>query len=120
MLFLGDRIDQVAAKDTFGKWWEGTVDLSGVQITAPAIPDFKGAYEPNQDTLNLRYPALPLPADAGGQFGIAPVFAASVTCKHHAWQADQSNFDTAGAMHTSTEMMWFHNDEVNGFPTPNF
>lgn len=120
MLFLGDRIDQVAAKDTFGKWWEGTVDLSGVQIAAPAIPDFKGAYETNQDPLNLRYPALPLPADAGGQFGIAPVFAASITWKHHAWQADQSNFDTAGAMHTSTEMMWFHNDEVNGFPTPNF
>lgn len=120
MLFLGDRIDQVAAKDTFGKWWEGTVDLSGVQITAPAIPDFKGAYETNQDPLNLRYPALPLPADAGGQFGIAPVFAASISWKRHAWQADQSNFDTAGAMHTSTEMMWFHNDEVNGFPTPNF
>ncbi len=120
MLFLGTRIDQAVAKDTFGLWWEGTVNLGGLQIAAPAIPDFKGAYETNQDSLNFRYPTVPLPKDAGGAFGIAPVFAASVAWKHHAWRADESRFDTAGSMHASNEMIWFHNDEVNGFPTPNF
>jgi hypothetical protein len=120
MLFLGDRIGQEAAKETFGVWWEGTVNLSGLQIAAPEISDFKGAYETDQDPLNYGYPTLPLPQDAGGAFGIAPVFAASVTWKHHGWTADQSRFDTAGSMHASNEMIWFHNDELNGFPTPNF
>lgn len=120
MLFLGDRIDQTAAQDTFGKWWEGTVNLSGLQIAAPDIMDFKGLYETDQDPLNLRYPALPLPEDAGGPFGIAPVFAGSVTWSHGNWTADAAKFDTAGAMHASNEMIWFHHDELNGFPEPNF
>jgi hypothetical protein len=29
---------------------------------------------------------------------------------------NQDWFDTAGAMHASNELIWFHNDEVNGFP----
>jgi len=27
------------------------------------------------------------------------------------------HFDTAGAMHAADEMIWFHSDEINGFPT---
>jgi hypothetical protein len=119
-LFLGDRVDPSAAKDTFGAWWEGTVNLSGLQIAAPDIMDFKGVYETDQDPLNLRYPALPLPQDAGGSFGIAPVFAGSVTWSHGNWTADTAKFDTAAAMHAANEMIWFHYDEINGFPEPNF
>lgn len=115
-LFLGDRVDQAALTTLFGAWWEGTLNLSGFQIAAPAIPDFKGAYETTQDPINLRYPLLPLPQDVGTPYGTAPVFSASVTWNGKGWYADQDWFDTAGAMHASNELIWFHNDEVNGFP----
>jgi hypothetical protein len=115
-LFLGDRVDQVALTRTFGAWWEGTVNLSGFQVASPAVPEFKGAFETLNDPLFLRYPTQPLPKDAGGTRGIAPVFAASVTWTGSGWASDRSWFDTAGAMHASNEFIWFHNDEVNGFP----
>ncbi len=115
-LFLGDRIDQAGLTALFGAWWEGTVNLSGFQIAAPAIPELKGAFETLQDPVNLRYPLLPLPKDVGTPYGTAPVFSASVTWTGRGWLADQAWFDTAGAMHTSNELIWFHNDEVNGFP----
>ena len=119
-LFLGNRIDQAALKQLFGAWWEGTVNLSGFQIAAPAIPDFKGAYETQQDPINLRYPKLALPKDVGTPYGTAPVFAASVKWTNSGWQANQNWFDTAGAMHAANEFVWFHNDEVNGFPDVKF
>jgi hypothetical protein len=115
-LFLGNRIDQASLTALFGAWWEGTVNLSGFQIAAPAIPEFKGAYETAQDPINLRYPLLPLPKDVGTPYGTAPVFAASITFTGPGWYVNQDWFDTAGAMHTSNELIWFHNDEVNGFP----
>lgn len=115
-LFLGARIDQVQAAAVFAGFYEGTVNLSGLQISAPPVDQFKDPFEQAQPEINLRYPGLPFPADAGGAYGIAPVFAASVKFSAQGWKADQSNFDTAGAMHTANEMIWFHNDEVNGFP----
>lgn len=124
-LWLGTRIDQVAARGDFGKWWEGSVDLSGLEISSPAVGDMKAAYElldppgrgsANQPQLNYRYPAVALPQDAGGLHGIAPVFAASVTIGIDGWTADRDHFDTAGAMHAANEMIWFHSDEINGFP----
>lgn len=115
-LFLGNRIDQAALKTLFGTWWEGTVNLSGFQIAAPALPDFKGAYETQQDPINLRYPKLALPKDIGTPYGTAPVFAASVKWTDAGWEVNQNWFDTAGAMHAANEFVWFHNDEVNGFP----
>jgi len=115
-LFLGNRIDQAGLTTLFGAWWEGTVNLSGFQVSSPAIMDFKGTFETLGDPLYQRYPSQPLPKDAGGSHGIAPVFAASVTWLGTGWQADRTWFDTAGAMHASNEFIWFHNDEVNGFP----
>lgn len=125
-LWLGDRIDQNAESAMFGAWWEGTVDLSGIEISSPAVNQMKAPFEllepPGRGTtfqpiLNYRYPTVPLPENAGGPHGIAPVFAASVLWDGNAWHADQDRFDTAGAMHAANEMIWFHSDEINGFPT---
>lgn len=124
-LWLGDRIDQNAEQAIFGSWWEGTIDLSGIEISSPAVNQMKAAYElldpPGRGTsfqpiLDYRYPAVPLPENAGGPHGVAPVFAASILWDGHAWHADQNHFDTAGAMHAANEMIWFHSDEINGFP----
>lgn len=130
-IWLGNRIDQAQANTLFGVWWEGTVDLSGIEISSPAVNQMKGAYElldppgrgtTYQNVLNYRYPTVPLPESAGGAHGIAPVLAASVTWdpNYQAWHVADQRFDTAGAMHTATEFMWFHSDEVNGFPNVNF
>jgi hypothetical protein len=115
-LFLGDRIDQGQAEAIFAGFFEGTVNLSGLQISAPPVDLFKAPFEQEEPEIWLRYPTMPMPPMAGGEFGIAPVLAASVTWDSSQWSADQSHFDTAGAMHTINEMIWFHYDEVNGFP----
>jgi len=57
-----------------------------------------------------------MPPMAGGDFGIAPVFATEVKWDGSQWSVTNGNFDSAGAMHASNEFIWFHNDEVNGFP----
>ncbi len=127
-LWLGTRIDQASANAVFGLWWEGTVNLSGLEISSPAVNQMKGAYElldpPGrgttfQNTLDYRYPTVPLPELAGGPHGVAPVFAASITwdADDKTWHAARSEFDTAGAMHAADELIWFHSDEINGFPT---
>lgn len=119
-LFLGDRIDQTAATKLFGQFWEGTVNLSGFQVSTPPANLFKGQYEVDDNPeLNLRYPTQPMPPMAGGTYGIAPVMAASITRTAHGWKADTHRFDTSGAMHTANEMIWLHYDEVNGFPKAN-
>lgn len=127
-LWLGGWIDQVGATNLFGAWWEGTVNLSGLEISSPAVNQMKGAYElldpPGRGTvpqniLDHRYPTVPLPPMAGGAHGVAPVFAASVTwdADDQTWRSADSHFDTAGAMHAADELIWFHSDEINGFPT---
>ncbi|MBS0396587.1 MAG: hypothetical protein JSR54_18350 [Proteobacteria bacterium] len=126
-LWLGARIDQSQANAVFGTWWEGTVNLSGLEISSPALNQMKGAYEllspPGRGTtlqnpLDYRYPTVPMPSLAGGPSGAAPVLVASVTWDddEKSWTADQQYFDTAGAMHAADEFIWFHSDEINGFP----
>ena len=115
-LFLGESIDQAKAEAIFTGFYEGVVNLSGLQISAPPVDLFKAPFEQEEPEIYLRYPKVLMPPMAGGEFGIAPVFAASVTWDGSKWTADQSHFDTAGAMHTANEMIWFHNDEINGFP----
>ncbi|MDH5459729.1 MAG: hypothetical protein OEW71_01670 [Candidatus Bathyarchaeota archaeon] len=51
----------------------------------------------------------------GGDYGIAPVLAASVTFTGVEVQIDRT-FDSAGAMHAANEFIWLHYDEINGFP----
>lgn len=115
-LFLGTRINQRHAEKVFAGFYEGTVNISGLQISAPPVGLFKAPFEQEEPEIFLRYPTTPVPPMAGGDYGIAPVFASSVTWDGTQWTAVQDNFDTAGAMHSANEMIWFHNDEVNGFP----
>jgi hypothetical protein len=55
---------------------------------------------------------------AGGKFGRASVFAWEITfnVEKKKWNVTDKTFYTAGWMHAANEMIWFHNDEVNGFP----
>jgi len=101
------------AKD-MTKFFETVVNKSGLQISAPPI-SFIPSYKRKPAPMFHRYPTIPLPPMAGGRNGIAPVFARKVSRVYGQWIVDKT-FDTAGAMHLSNEMIWFHHDQVNGFP----
>ena len=111
-------VDADAVNDVFRVFWEHAVNISGMQISAPPIPGAKSPFEyEGEPPFFFRYDETqPMPPMAGGDFGVAPVFATSVEYSNGAWSVVDSNFDTAGAMHASNEMIWFHYDEINGFP----
>ncbi len=115
-LFTGDAIDQAKAEDLFRDFFESVVNKSGLQISVPPIPVAKGTFEQDEPEVFYGYPGKPMPPMAGGEFGIAPVFATEVSWDGSQWSVTNGNFDSAGAMHASNEFIWFHNDEVNGFP----
>lgn len=115
-LFGGTAVDRDVREAIFAGFFESVVNLSGLQIATPPVELFKGAYEQEDPEIWLRYPTQPMPPMAGGEFGIAAVFGASATLVGDVWTVDRHHFDTAGAMHAANEMIWFHADEVFGFP----
>jgi len=115
-LFVGNTVDQVEVEEIFTRFFESSVNLSGLQIAAPPKDVAKGLFEQDEPDIFYAYPGMALPPIAGGKFGVAPVFATEVLWNGSRWSVTNARFDTAGAMHASNEMIWFHNDEVNGFP----
>jgi len=116
LIFLGDSIDTTQAETMFAGFYESAVNMSGLQQSVPPIPVAKGEFEQDEPPIYYGYPGLPKPPMAGGEFGIAPVFASEVKWDGGQWQVTNGRFDAAGAMHASNEFIWFHNDEVDGFP----
>ena len=102
----------------FTSFWENVMNKGGLLQSAPPIFIAKSPFEyEGEPPLYFRYDRTqPVPPMAGGDFGIAPVFATSIGYSNGAWSVVDSNFDSAGAMHASNEMIWFHYDEINGFP----
>ena len=115
-LFGGSAVNQSKAEEIFTGFFESAVNLSGLQQSAPPKEVAKGTFEQDEPDIYYAYPSMPMPPMAGGEFGIAPVFATEVKWDGSAWSVSNGDFDAAGAMHASNEFIWFHNDEVNGFP----
>jgi hypothetical protein len=115
-LFGGSAVNQDKVEEIFTGFFESAVNLSGLQQSAPPKDVAKGTFEQDEPDIYYAYPGMPMPPMAGGEFGIAPVFATEVNWDGSAWSVTNGNFDAAGAMHASNEFIWFHNDEVNGFP----
>ena len=114
--FGGDVINKMHAERMFAGFFESAVNMSGLQQSVPPIGVAKGKFEQNEPPIFYGYPRLPKPPMAGGDFGIAPVFASEIRWTGSGWEVTNRRFDAAGAMHASNEFIWFHNDEVNGFP----
>ncbi len=117
-LFAGGAVDQDRVEEIFTGFYESAVDLSGLQQSVPGKTVAKGTFEQGHPDIYYTYPGIPLPPMAGGKYGVAPVFATEVRFDGSTWTVTDGRFDTAGAMHASNEFIWFHNDEVNGFPQP--
>ncbi len=115
-LFGGSTVNQNSVEDIFTHFYENAVNKSGLQMAAPPIPIAKGKFEQDEPPIFYAYPGMPAPPMAGGDFGVAPVFATEVSFDGSNWSVTNARFDTAGALHASNEFIWFHNDEVDGFP----
>lgn len=116
--FGGDAVDQAEVERVHNGFFESVVNRSGLQLSAPPVAMFKGAYETKLPEIFYRYPTMPMPPMAGQPLGIAPVFASEVTFDLAAerWSVTNGRFDTAGAMFTSSEMNWYHTYATSGFP----
>ena len=117
-IFETADVDADLAEEVFKTFHEEVINKGGLQISAPPIKVAKSSFEyEGEPETYFRYDqSQPFPPMAGGEFGVAPVFAASTTYDHGKWIVSDPTFDTAGAMHTSNEMIWLHYDEINGFP----
>jgi len=109
-LFLGEAIDQDLATRFFANFFECAVNKSGLQQSVPPIPVAKGEFEQDENPLFYGYPSIPKPPMAGGRFGIA------WGAEAKRFKVKDRHFDSTGAMHAANASIWFHNDEVNGFP----
>ncbi len=117
-LFAGNDVDQDRVEQVFTGFYESAVNLSGLQQSVPPKTVAKGEFEQGHPDIYYGYPGISYPPMAGGKYGVAPVFASEVRFDGSKWTVTDSRFDSAGAMHASNEFIWFHNDEVNGFPQP--
>jgi hypothetical protein len=115
-LFGGNAVNQYQVETVFSDFFESVVNLSGLQQSAPPIDVLKGSFEKKHPAIYYMYPGIPMPPMAGGAYGIAPVFATEVTWDGTRWHVTNGRFDSAGSMHAANELIWFHNDEVDGFP----
>ena len=117
-IFETADIDAGLAEEIFKTFWENAVNKGGLQQSAPPVKIAKSPFEyEGEPKTFFRYgPSQPIPPKAGGKYGIAPVFGTSVGYKDGKYTLTDGRFDSAGAMHASNEMIWFHYDEINGFP----
>ena len=98
------------------KLWSARLDFSTPRHRDMQKEPFEFVGVPE---IYFRYPGMSYPPMAGGEFGIAPVFATSVSYENGEWIVGDRTFDSAGSMHAANEMIWLHYDEVNGFPNAN-
>ncbi|GAH18377.1 unnamed protein product, partial [marine sediment metagenome] len=115
-IFESAEVDEVKAEEVFTLFFDTILNKAGMQQSAPPLPVAKSKFEyEGEPEIYFRNPSVPFPPMAGEKYGIAPVFASSVTYKDGKWEIDRT-FDAAGAMHAANEMIWLHHDEVDGFP----
>ncbi len=120
-MFLNDRIDRDIAVLRMRLFFCKTFNVAGLQMSMPStdfLPEWLRQREPEN---HFRYDTMPLPAQAGGDFGLAPVFAGEISYDPHTdtW-ARNMWFDTQSAMHSCCELLWVNHGIINGFPEISF
>ncbi|MBX0325435.1 plasmid stabilization protein [Halomicroarcula sp. F13] len=92
-----DAVLGMDVKDRYARYFNQTFNRGRLQR----------AERPQSRSENAEYP-LPLPADAGGEFGQAAVYNASVQYDTGAgeWSVTDRMFDTAGALYLANQDIW--------------
>jgi hypothetical protein len=114
---LGDRIDRDLADLRLRVFFCKAVNISGLQMSMPSpgfMPDWLRQREPDD---HFRYATIPMPSEAGGQIGIAPVMAGEIGYDPQTQTWSRNNlFDAPAAMHACCEFLWINREAINGFP----
>lgn len=105
LILQGDSNVQAAAIPTFVAFFESTLDLSGMQLSAPPGKNgaMAGEFEQTLPSVVFYHGAdTPPPPMAGA----LPVPAREITWDGSAWTVTDGTFETAGAMHLANELNW--------------
>jgi hypothetical protein len=106
----GDSVDSGRIQDVYAGLFESIVSIGGlIQARVPVAMEVS-PFELERMGKNIffAHPSVPTPDQAGGQFGTAAVHASEFRFDEDLgrWVVTNDRFETAGAMHTSNEMMW--------------
>jgi len=116
-LFLTSRIDQELAELRMRIFFCKAVNTSGLQMSMPSPAFMPTWLQEREPSIHFRYGSIPLPSEADGEFGIAPVFAGEVAYdpQSDTWSR-RMIFDVPAAMHACCELLWLSHEAINGFP----
>ncbi len=85
------------AKKRYVKFFENAVVISGMQ-RASGIVLVEKRYLDREPLIHFIHPSLPQPEEAGGKFGVAPVYASEVVFEDGKWTVTNEKFNTRDAM----------------------
>ncbi len=102
------------AKKRYVKFFENVVAKSGMQ-RASGISLVEKRYVDREPQIHFAHPSLPRPEEAGGEFGIAPVYASEVTFENGKWVITNETFDTKGAMFLANMSVIMNRHQVDAF-----
>ncbi|HEY3297171.1 MAG TPA: hypothetical protein VGK34_00835 [Armatimonadota bacterium] len=116
-LFLKERVNGRLAELRMRIFFCNAVDLSGLQMSTPSMDFLPEWLQQREPAIHFRHPAIPLPQDAGGIYGVAPVFAGEVGFdpQQDVWSR-RMIFDVSAAMHAACEFIWLNHEAIDGFP----
>lgn len=116
-LFLKGRVNRELVELRISQFFSDAVNLSGLQMSMPSLDFLPDWIQEREPSAHFRSDLIPLPSQAGGDFGIAPVFAGEVGYdpQSDTWSR-RMTFETQAAMRACCEFIWLNRDLVNGFP----
>jgi len=116
-LFLRDGIDRETAGERMLIFFHRTVNYAGLQMSMPGASFLPGWFREHEPVTHFRHDSIPLPTQAGGRFGTAPVLAGELGYDPHmqVWSR-RMIFDAPAAMRAVCEMLWMNSEAIPGFP----
>lgn len=101
----GDPAVQAEAARMMVAFYEATISLGGMQLSAPPGKNgaMAGEWEKELPNVNYYHPVDTPPPPAAGAL---PVPAAEITWDGSAWSVTDRTFEVAGAMHLANELNW--------------
>lgn len=106
----GDGVDARAVQNVYAGLFESIVSIGGLmQARVPVAMEVSPfEMERMNEDIFFAHPSVPTPGEAGGPYGTAAVHASEFKFDESTerWVVTNHRFETAGAMHTSNEMMW--------------
>ncbi len=106
----GNGVDSARIQDVYAGLFESIVSIGGLIHARVPVAMEVSPFELERigKDIFFAHPSVPTPDQAGGPYGTAAVHASEFRFDEEfgRWVVTNDRFETAGAMHTSNEMMW--------------